>query len=44
MKVVLERMREGGLVAVLEGMRQDREAILAGRDLLKKSTRSDDDE
>jgi 4-amino-4-deoxychorismate lyase len=31
MKVVLERMREGGLVAVLEGMRQDREAILAGR-------------
>ncbi|KAF1950499.1 MSF1-domain-containing protein [Byssothecium circinans] len=37
MKVVLERMREGGLVAVLEGMRQDREAILAGRDLLKKT-------
>ncbi|KAI2476736.1 MSF1 domain containing protein [Pyrenophora tritici-repentis] len=33
MKVVLERMREGGLVAVLEGMRQDREAILAGRPL-----------
>ncbi|KAF2133674.1 MSF1-domain-containing protein [Dothidotthia symphoricarpi CBS 119687] len=30
MKVVLERMREGGLVAVLEGMRQDRETILAG--------------
>jgi hypothetical protein len=26
MKVVLERLREGGLVAVLEGMRQDREA------------------
>ncbi|KAH8712088.1 PRELI-like family-domain-containing protein [Phaeosphaeriaceae sp. PMI808] len=34
MKVVLERMREGGLVAVLEGMRRDREAILAGRPLL----------
>lgn len=33
MKVVLERMREGGLVGVLEGMRQDREAILAGRPL-----------
>ncbi|KAJ4373108.1 hypothetical protein N0V83_003399 [Neocucurbitaria cava] len=33
MKVVLERMREGGLVAVLDGMRQDREAILAGRPL-----------
>ena len=33
MKVVLERMREGGLVAVLEGMRRDREAILAGRPL-----------
>ncbi|KAF2273076.1 MSF1 domain-containing protein [Westerdykella ornata] len=30
MKVVLERMREGGLVAVLEGMRKDREAILHG--------------
>lgn len=34
MKVVLERMREGGLVGVLEGMRADREAILAGRSLL----------
>jgi 4-amino-4-deoxychorismate lyase len=33
MKVVLERMREGGLVAVLEGMRRDREDILAGRPL-----------
>lgn len=33
MKVVLERMREGGLVGVLEGMRRDREAILAGRPL-----------
>jgi hypothetical protein len=33
MKVVLERMREGGLVGVLDGMRQDREAILAGRPL-----------
>jgi 4-amino-4-deoxychorismate lyase len=33
MKVVLERMRAGGLVAVLDGMRQDREAILAGRPL-----------
>lgn len=37
MKVVLERMREGGLVGVLEGMRKDREAILQGRDLLKKT-------
>lgn len=27
MKVVLERMREGGLVAVLEGMRKDREMV-----------------
>lgn len=33
MKVVLERMREGGLVAVLDGMRRDREAILAGQPL-----------
>lgn len=30
MKVVLERMREGGLVAVLEGMRQDRESVMGG--------------
>ncbi|USP79020.1 Protein UPS1, mitochondrial [Curvularia clavata] len=33
MKVVLERMREGGLVGVLEGMRRDREAIMAGQTL-----------
>ncbi|KAF2682909.1 hypothetical protein K458DRAFT_419151 [Lentithecium fluviatile CBS 122367] len=44
MKVVLERMREGGLVAVLEGMRKDREAILAGRNLLKEGSRHTDDE
>lgn len=44
MKVVLERMREGGLVAVLEGMRRDREAILAGKNLLKDSARYGDDE
>jgi 4-amino-4-deoxychorismate lyase len=46
MKVVLERMREGGLVGVLEGMRKDREAILQGRDLLKKdgqTTRADEE-
>jgi 4-amino-4-deoxychorismate lyase len=30
MKVVLERLRQGGLVAVLEGMRQDREGTLGG--------------
>jgi 4-amino-4-deoxychorismate lyase len=30
MKVVLERLREGGLVAVLEGMRRDREAMMGG--------------
>lgn len=30
MKIVLQRMRQGGLVAVLEGMRQDREKILMG--------------
>lgn len=28
MKVVLERMRHGGLVEVLEGMRRDRESVL----------------
>ena len=30
MTVVLERLRTGGLVAVLEGMRQDRELMFAG--------------
>jgi len=44
MKVVLERMREGGLVAVLEGMRQDREAISKGHGLLKKGSKNEDDE
>lgn len=44
MKVVLERMREGGLVAVLEGMRQDREAILAGRPIPLKARTGHDDE
>lgn len=44
MKVVLERMREGGLVAVLEGMRQDREAILAGQSLSVPARRRHDDE
>jgi 4-amino-4-deoxychorismate lyase len=44
MKVVLERMREGGLVAVLEGMRKDREAILAGRPLAVPSRTGNDDE
>lgn len=43
MKVVLERMREGGLVAVLEGMRQDREDILAGRPLAVPRQRSSDE-
>lgn len=31
MKVVLERLRQGGLVGVLEGMRRDRELMFAGR-------------
>jgi hypothetical protein len=44
MKVVLERMREGGLVAVLEGMRQDREAILAGRPIPLKARTGPDNE
>ena len=44
MKVVLERMREGGLVGVLEGMRQDREAILAGQPLAVPARRPHDDE
>jgi 4-amino-4-deoxychorismate lyase len=44
MKVVLERMREGGVVAVLEGMRKDREAILAGRPLLSMNGRTGSDD
>lgn len=44
MKVVLERMREGGLVGVLEGMRADREAILAGRSLLAPLAKSPNDD
>ncbi|KAF1931154.1 uncharacterized protein M421DRAFT_57174 [Didymella exigua CBS 183.55] len=43
MKVVLERMRQGGLVAVLEGMRADREAILAGRSLLAQRPNESDE-
>ncbi|KAG8624981.1 hypothetical protein KVT40_006732 [Elsinoe batatas] len=31
MKVVLERLRQGGLVAVLDGMRKDRELMFAGQ-------------
>lgn len=45
MKVVLERMREGGLVGVLEGMRRDREMILGGhRGFKVKRGPNDDDE
>ncbi|KAF2797960.1 MSF1-domain-containing protein [Melanomma pulvis-pyrius CBS 109.77] len=46
MKVVLERMREGGLVAVLEGMRRDREMILGGHPhaFKKGHVRGDDEE
>jgi 4-amino-4-deoxychorismate lyase len=44
MKVVLERMREGGLVKVLEGMRADREAILAGRPLAVPSKTGGNDD
>ncbi|KAF2007644.1 MSF1-domain-containing protein [Amniculicola lignicola CBS 123094] len=42
MKVVLERMREGGLVAVLEGMRRDRETIVGHSTALKKRSNGDD--
>jgi 4-amino-4-deoxychorismate lyase len=45
MKVVLERMREGGLVAVLEGMRRDREMIMGGHHGFKaRRSPNDDDE
>jgi hypothetical protein len=45
MKVVLERMREGGLVGVLEGMRRDREMIMGGhRGFKVKKSPNEDDE
>ncbi|KAI9037619.1 MSF1 domain protein [Aspergillus affinis] len=54
MNVVLERLRSGGIVGVLEGMRQDREAILGGEgpwkrvwlrgNGLKDHTHRDDDD
>ncbi|KAF2704703.1 hypothetical protein K504DRAFT_460971 [Pleomassaria siparia CBS 279.74] len=45
MKVVLERMREGGLVGVLEGMRRDREMILGGHaHAFKKGNTSGEEE
>lgn len=44
MKVVLERMREGGLVGVLEGMRRDREMILGGKRLRVGRNVNDEDE
>jgi 4-amino-4-deoxychorismate lyase len=46
MKVVLERMREGGLVGVLEGMRRDREMILGGQShaFKKGHVRGDEEE
>ncbi|GIJ82968.1 hypothetical protein Asppvi_001485 [Aspergillus pseudoviridinutans] len=54
MNVVLERLRNGGIVAVLEGMRQDREAAfgpdgpwkrvwLRGNGLKERASRDDDD-
>ncbi|KAJ9643542.1 hypothetical protein H2201_005246 [Coniosporium apollinis] len=36
MKVVLQRLRQGGLVAVLEGMRRDREMALGGAALVQQ--------
>lgn len=44
MKVVLERMREGGLVAVLEGMARDREMMMGGHKLRMGRNVNDDDE
>jgi 4-amino-4-deoxychorismate lyase len=45
MKVVLERMREGGLVGVLEGMRRDRDMILGGQShAFKKGNAKGDEE
>ncbi|KAF2732881.1 hypothetical protein EJ04DRAFT_513629 [Polyplosphaeria fusca] len=42
MKVVLERMREGGLVAVLEGMRKDREMVGENGHALKQGDGKND--
>ncbi|TID26840.1 gb [Venturia nashicola] len=43
MKVVLERLRHGGLVEVLEGMRRDRESVLAHTGHGFKMLHDDDD-
>ena len=40
MTVVLERLRNGGLMGVLEGMRQDREAILGPQSSLQQAWRN----
>ena len=37
MKIVLERLRSGGLVGVLEGMRKDREMAFGGESVWKHS-------
>jgi 4-amino-4-deoxychorismate lyase len=42
MKVVLERMRNGGLMGVLEGMRQDREAIFGHEGSMKQAWKNGD--
>lgn len=44
MKVVLERMRQGGLVGVLEGMRRDRESVLGHTGDGFKMLHHDDDD
>lgn len=36
MKIVLERLRNGGLVGVLEGMRKDRELVLGHEGIFKQ--------
>ncbi len=42
MNVVLERLRNGGLMGVLEGMRRDREAIYGGEGSLKQAWNNGD--
>lgn len=42
MNVVLERLRNGGVMGVLEGMRRDREAVFGGENSLKQAWNNGD--
>ncbi|KAL1388869.1 PRELI-like family-domain-containing protein [Phyllosticta capitalensis] len=43
MKIVLQRLRQGGLVAVMEGMRKDREGVVVGHAAVKATSNGGED-